>query len=428
MFQPFKIIIFYYITILFISGCVHTVPDGRGSSATVSTKILRGKVLKQSGINKTFVLEIKEHGQNKSKTIAYDRKTKGIDHVKNRKSIVVTCRTQKQTLHAIAISPELEGFAEGVTEISAHKVQQYQKNNKSFTLIDARPLYNFQRSHIPGALSIPSCSIKSSATLPQNKKALLIFYCDGPLCGQSITASTFAVHAGYKKVYVLKDGLIGWEQEGYPTVAEDSFVLHANGVIIDIRSAENNGISRIPGSVAIPLGVLAKKMKIIPHDAPVVVYGDTTRQSQEALNLFRSAGYHHPAMVKANYKGWKKRGQVTSQDPVNKHITWQHKARKGEVSSQVFNDVVSGKLKGIILDVRTPEEAKSGTITGALLIPLHNLYEHLQDLPQGQKIFIYSSNGSRAHLAATILESRGYIASYLANDVVCQLGHCEVIF
>ncbi len=429
VFNPFKIFIFFgYITILLISGCVHTSPDGRGSSATVSTKILRGKVLKKSGINKTFIMEITEHGQKKSKTITYDRKTKGIDHVKNRKNIVVTCRTQKQTTHAIAISPELEGFAEGVTEISAQRVQQNQKNKKSFTLIDARPLYNFQRSHIPDALSIPSCSIKSSASLPQDKKTFLIFYCDGPLCGQSIMASSFAVHAGYENVHVLKDGLTGWEQEGYPTVAEDSFVLHAKGVIIDIRPAKNDNVARIPGSVAIPLEVLAKKMKTIPHDAPVVVYGDTTRQSQKALNLLRAAGYHHPAMVKDNFKGWKKRGRATSQDTVDKHITWQHKTRRAEISPQTFTDVVSGKLKGIILDVRTPEETKSGTMTGALLIPLHNLYEQMQDLPQGQNIFVYSSNGSRAHLAATILESRGYIASYLANDVVCQYGHCEVLF
>lgn len=49
-------------------------------------------------------------------------------------------------------------------------------------LIDSRPkVKKFDQGHIPGAINIPfSQWDKMTNLLPQDKKALIIFYCEGP--------------------------------------------------------------------------------------------------------------------------------------------------------------------------------------------------------------------------------------------------------
>jgi len=49
-------------------------------------------------------------------------------------------------------------------------------------IIDARPKRaKFDKGYIPSAVSIPECKFESMlSSLPENKEALLIFYCEGP--------------------------------------------------------------------------------------------------------------------------------------------------------------------------------------------------------------------------------------------------------
>ncbi len=50
----------------------------------------------------------------------------------------------------------------------------------NFTLIDSRPGIKYQEGHIPGAISIPFPKMaEMKDKLPQDKKRLLVFYCEG---------------------------------------------------------------------------------------------------------------------------------------------------------------------------------------------------------------------------------------------------------
>jgi rhodanese-related sulfurtransferase len=71
--------------------------------------------------------------------------------------------------------------------------------------------------HIPGAVHIDSPAI--GQFLPADKKATLIFYCAGPLCQASGLAANEAVLFGYRRVYVMPEGIAGWVRGGYPTQA-----------------------------------------------------------------------------------------------------------------------------------------------------------------------------------------------------------------
>lgn len=61
-----------------------------------------------------------------------------------------------------------------------------------------------------------------------------------------------------------------------------------------------------------------------------------------------------------------------------------------------------------LVDVRTPEEFKLGTIDGAVNIPLDDLRERLDEIPADKPVVLFCAVGLRGYLALRILEGRGF--------------------
>ncbi|MGK9476515.1 rhodanese-like domain-containing protein [Melioribacter sp. OK-6-Me] len=92
------------------------------------------------------------------------------------------------------------------------------KGKVDFTLIDVRNEDKFNEYHIPGAMNVSSESILE-AGLMKNEKILI--YGDDDI----LTAETWFLlkSAGYRKVYILKDGMRGWQNNVlYPTLRADA--------------------------------------------------------------------------------------------------------------------------------------------------------------------------------------------------------------
>ncbi|HEX2927790.1 MAG TPA: CoA-disulfide reductase [Ruminiclostridium sp.] len=64
--------------------------------------------------------------------------------------------------------------------------------------------------------------------------------------------------------------------------------------------------------------------------------------------------------------------------------------------------------KGLLLDVREPEEFQLGTIKGSVNIPLDGLRARLSELPKQKTIFVFCQVGLRGYLAARILMQNGF--------------------
>lgn len=64
--------------------------------------------------------------------------------------------------------------------------------------------------------------------------------------------------------------------------------------------------------------------------------------------------------------------------------------------------------KGILIDVRAPEEYKLGTIKGSVNIPLDEIRERLDEIPGNKDIYVFCQVGLRGYLAARILVQKGY--------------------
>lgn len=62
----------------------------------------------------------------------------------------------------------------------------------------------------------------------------------------------------------------------------------------------------------------------------------------------------------------------------------------------------------VLLDVRTKDEFELGAIRGAINIPLDEIRDRLDEIPQQKKIVVYCSVGLRGYVVSRILMQRGY--------------------
>ena len=99
----------------------------------------------------------------------------------------------------------------------------------------------------------------------------------------------------------------------------------------------------------------------------------------------------------------------SAKDPVNIAGFTASNILKKDCNIFHWNEVgsIDGE-KGILIDVRAPEEFKLGTIKGALNIPLDELRDRLSEIPADKEIYIFCQVGLRGYLACRILMQKGY--------------------
>ena len=100
--------------------------------------------------------------------------------------------------------------------IPVHEVARIM-NRPGVVLLDLNVPEIWAKNHIPGAVHIDSPEIASF--LPKDKSSTLIFYCASPMCSASALAANQSVLLGYRRVFVMPDGIAGWVRLGYPVEA-----------------------------------------------------------------------------------------------------------------------------------------------------------------------------------------------------------------
>jgi len=80
------------------------------------------------------------------------------------------------------------------------------------------------------------------------------------------------------------------------------------------------------------------------------------------------------------------------------------------VNAAELNEKLKQPKRPLVLDVRQPEEFRTGHIVGAKLIPLGELNRHLKDLPKDKEIVCVCATGSRSRSATKMLLRAGYNA------------------
>lgn len=85
------------------------------------------------------------------------------------------------------------------------------------------------------------------------------------------------------------------------------------------------------------------------------------------------------------------------------------------ISSDEAKELIDNK-EVVVLDVRTPEEYQDGHIPNALLIPLQELENKLNDLDKDEPYLVVCRSGNRSTQASEILTSNSFAEIYNMTD------------
>ncbi len=78
------------------------------------------------------------------------------------------------------------------------------------------------------------------------------------------------------------------------------------------------------------------------------------------------------------------------------------------ISAEELNEKLKFGKHPLVLDVRQPEEFRTGHISGAKLMPLNELPRKMSELPKGREIVCICASGSRSSSAAKTLAKEGF--------------------
>lgn len=107
-------------------------------------------------------------------------------------------------------------YEQKVRTLSIDELQQMFKNNAKFVLVDARSREDYDKSHLPGAISVPVEEVKNYADR-LDKSEEIVTYCGSFQCPASTMAAKEFMNAGFKNVRDYKGGIKEWTEQHYPT-------------------------------------------------------------------------------------------------------------------------------------------------------------------------------------------------------------------
>jgi len=82
-------------------------------------------------------------------------------------------------------------------------------------VFDANSAETYAAGHVPGATWVAYDGV-STAILPADTTAPVVFYCANSHCSASHVAAEAAISLGYSRVAVMGAGIEGWQAAGQP--------------------------------------------------------------------------------------------------------------------------------------------------------------------------------------------------------------------
>ncbi len=194
----------------------------------------------------------------------------------------------------------------------------------------------------------------------------------------------------------------------------DTFVEGKNPIFIDVRDVFAYEKSHVMGAMHIPLELLPEKLGSIPDNRPVIVYDESGKKGHQALRTLIGAGFKDVTNVSGGHASMQRQARAVGFKNLKidlleiekKSIGKKEKEAEVEVESVQSEDFSSQ----IIVDVRTPQEFRSGAVPNAVNIPLDELMQRYEELGNNveREIIVYCASGARSAYAQRMLMQIGY--------------------
>ena len=82
-----------------------------------------------------------------------------------------------------------------------------------------------------------------------------------------------------------------------------------------------------------------------------------------------------------------------------------------------LSDRLKNGKRPLVIDVRQPDEYRTGHIVGAKLVPLNKLSSRMKELPQSREIVCVCASGNRSGSATRMLVKAGFNAVNLKGGM-----------
>jgi rhodanese-related sulfurtransferase len=105
------------------------------------------------------------------------------------------------------------GLAAGVNSVNSSQARTMIAKTPGLVLLDVRTPDEFRQAHLHGALLIPLYELQNRLREVPRDKPLLVYCSVG---ARSANAAGYLSSQGFKNVYHMADGLVGWYRNGYP--------------------------------------------------------------------------------------------------------------------------------------------------------------------------------------------------------------------
>jgi NADPH-dependent 2,4-dienoyl-CoA reductase/sulfur reductase-like enzyme/rhodanese-related sulfurtransferase len=118
----------------------------------------------------------------------------------------------------------------------------------------------------------------------------------------------------------------------------------------------------------------------------------------------------------------------SAKDPVNMAGFVAENILLGRLRVVQCSELKSLKANSFLLDVRTEAEFISGSIRGAVNIPLDEIRNRLEEIPDDKDVYIFCQQGMRGYLAQRILIQRGFKnVANVSGGYLLWKTYCEEI-
>lgn len=195
-------------------------------------------------------------------------------------------------------------------------IEDLNKKDASYILIDLRTKDETTKGHIPKAVAVPEGGIDAMKDqFPAYKGAAIILYNqEGNVASARETAQKIA-EWGYKNVSILSGGFQAWEMADKtvakgPAASKIMYVrkllpgefdveafkkLIANPskdvVILDVRNSSEATANALPNTKNIPLEELEQRLADLPKGGQVVIHCATGARAEMAYDVLKKLGY-----------------------------------------------------------------------------------------------------------------------------------------
>lgn len=345
----------------------------------------------------------------------------------------------------------------GVT--SVENVVTLLAENPDAVLIDVREVDEYAAGHLENSFNVPIRELGQNLNLLPDLSAEIVVICKGG--GRATLAATALGILGYDNVKILKGGYGAWEAAELPTTI-DVFTVEASAapefdpvvfeavdiylttlpqgfgfvspqnliseladnppVLIDVRGAEEWNAGYIDGAQHIWINEFMSRQDEWPadKDTPIVIYCASGYRGSIATVIMQLAGYTNVRNLSGGTNGWTAAGlplvgavtEAAAEFDLDAYLASYVSGLPGSFNAVRVDDLAAELASSpdvVLVDVRTADEYAEGFIPGAISIPLQELPQHLDMLPNlDQNIVVYCGSGHRSAIAMTALNLLGY--------------------